>query len=425
MAIKDIFSGESTQEPEQYRGIYEDMVLKGLDLGVAASGNAGEAQPEDRFFKEAYLQALLTPNPGEASSYTVPLRGYKRSRVPGSSAVTWRMYMDYYHLGDLIGLIMDHQRREVPIPEPFIWWTLLCMTYSLCAMENRPRSRTNARPQQDETVVMIDMKPHNMLLEPSDGTRQFPVYPAPLIMDFGSAHLIHPTHPDNDEDLPTTSTQGFVSPEMPYVFHWGEEEAVEGPSKRVDEGVATWTNIWQMGRTLECMMRCTSNLGDPTYDMEDPDFYSCSTIWTDTIDHDGFEYSADLTELVYQCQAYHPHQRPTLPDIMTYIQTHAPINLRGMDAHGTPPWIAAKLVEKVDSATPEDYETMRQSAQARYDAGKLRFLLYWVDRQMADNYFSVDEEVPAEGALEGKMKNDIFRMGRVWRGEDGKLVREP
>lgn len=75
MVIKDLWCRESTTEPSAYQGIYDDLVRKGMDFGVAASGRAGEAQPEERFFKEAYLQGLFTDPSGLSPVYTVPLRG--------------------------------------------------------------------------------------------------------------------------------------------------------------------------------------------------------------------------------------------------------------------------------------------------------------------------------------------------------------
>lgn len=82
MVIKDLRSRESTHEPAAYQGIYEDLAHKAMDFGVAASGKAGEALPEERFFKEVYLQGLFTDPSGASPVYTVPLRGYKKGHLP-------------------------------------------------------------------------------------------------------------------------------------------------------------------------------------------------------------------------------------------------------------------------------------------------------------------------------------------------------
>ena len=185
MVIKDLWSRESTNEPSAYQGIYDDLVRKGMDFGVAASRKAGEAQPEERFFKEAYLQGLFTDPSGSSAVYTVSLRGYKKGHLPDEEkGAHWRVYMDLLHAGDLSGLVeSQYETNEqgfdisVPLPEAFLWWTFSCIANALVQMDNRIKTRSGARSEGDEVLVMIDMKPQNILLDAVRGN-EYPIYEA-------------------------------------------------------------------------------------------------------------------------------------------------------------------------------------------------------------------------------------------------------
>ena len=111
MVIKDLWEFASTVEPEAYQGIYKDLVNKGMDFGVSASGKAGEATSDERFFGEAYLQGMMTDPNNRSSATSVPLRGFKRGGKdkvfpqpdgrPPIIKTHWRLYLDLFHAGDL------------------------------------------------------------------------------------------------------------------------------------------------------------------------------------------------------------------------------------------------------------------------------------------------------------------------------------
>lgn len=113
MVIKDFWLGESTAEPPAYKGIYEDLVDKGMDFGVDPD-RPGKATADERFLREAYLQGLMTNRNHPYSNNTVPLRGYKKGdkheyKEDGSVKRThWRIYLDLLHAGDLSNLIEEH-----------------------------------------------------------------------------------------------------------------------------------------------------------------------------------------------------------------------------------------------------------------------------------------------------------------------------
>ncbi|KAH0269648.1 hypothetical protein KCU91_g8576, partial [Aureobasidium melanogenum] len=416
MVIKDIQSREDTQEPPAYRGIYEDLVRKGLDFGVAASGKAGEAQPDERFFREAYLQGLFTDPSGSSPVYTVPLRGYKKGHLPDDEKGThWRVYMDLFHAGDLWNLVHHHTSVDdrgytvdVPLPEAFIWWFFTCIANALVQMDNCIKTRNNARPEGDEVLVMIDMKPQNILLDAIRGN-EYPIYPKPLMSDFGSAHITYKTDPKNvcpDEDsadkdpadkpINQIATVGYWAPEM---SKWYGMQDI--PQQGIKEPLHSWTNIWQAGRMIEALMRRKKIVQDDDwrdkygqneslikqYPPQDPWFPE-------------FKYSNELIEIVWRCQRFDPKLRPSPTELLAYIKQHAPNHTHGMERWANADWIAEQEVihESMLDTNPEKAEGFSARMQARALAGQLLFLNEFPDQDLAERYANLDMDLP-EGCL--------------------------
>lgn len=215
IAIKDSWSTEDTEEPERYRGIYEELVRKGMSMSDAIF----EGSSRIPFYKEAYVQGLLTPESPATETGTVRMRGYRRGnandprRVPGS--IHWRIYMDHCYAGDLWNVIKCHIMEDMPIPESFIWYVMESLAYALVQMETCARARPHAREQKDETIVLLDIKPPNILLDMAGQGGRYPVYPRLRISDFGSAHITYQNDPENIYNrLEMTVTPGFQAPEL-------------------------------------------------------------------------------------------------------------------------------------------------------------------------------------------------------------------
>jgi serine/threonine protein kinase len=188
-AIKDNFDSKSTKEEGLYRNrnIYQTLVAKGLDFGVDPWSNLlGQADADSRFYKEAYLQGIMTvPNPSH-QVYSVPLWGYARkgqSLRPDYNH--WRLYMPLYAYGDMFDLIHDHNLQKKAIPEPFIWHTLHCLLIGAVQLCELPRQLNGS--SSSDVIVVFDMKPDNILLAPPDQNGTFPIYPVPHIADLGGA----------------------------------------------------------------------------------------------------------------------------------------------------------------------------------------------------------------------------------------------
>ncbi|KAG9568407.1 hypothetical protein KCU71_g2116, partial [Aureobasidium melanogenum] len=357
MVIKDFHCSDDTKEPPAYWGIYEELVRKGMDFGVNPD-RPGRATIDERFLREAYLQGLLTNNNNSFSATTVPLRGFKRGHLPdkivpkrdGSRRIKshWRIYMDFLHAGDLKTLIEKHSDpgrngRQIPIPEPYIWWVFACMAEALLRLESDVQARPNARQEQDEVIALVDMKPANILLEDRRGD-QYPVYPKPLLSDLGASHILYKEDPLQEQHVKGSYfhgvSPGFFAPEMRLDTKWGWLQEIKKP-------LYSWTNIWQAGRTIECMMRLKTKLDHEKTSLVCDDN---SRIKKEPPRFEGlpkFSYSDDLIDLVWRCQRLDPEQRPTPAELLGLIRSGASKHNRGMDEWGNATWIQRR------EATPQ------------------------------------------------------------------------
>ncbi|THY30945.1 hypothetical protein D6D01_03053 [Aureobasidium pullulans] len=417
MVIKDMWSKQSTAEPKAYQGIYDELVRKGLDFGVDPS-RPGKARVEERFFKEAYIQGLLTDEPGSTSANTVPLRGFKKGTKSDLATGThWRTYMDWMHASDLANFVSKHRLPgdncsvQKPIPEAFIWWTLSCLAEALVEIDRRTKVRPNARTERDEATVLIDMKLANVLLDSTRGSR-YPVYPKPLIADFGSAHITYRDDPQNvRKELKIFDTQGYHPPES------ADYEESEGP----DECLNSWTNVWQTGRIIESMMRLDNCVKINDWDEDDEEDRESEIMANEPFfdRFQDFKYSKELREIVWRCQRWDPDQRPTPAQIVEYINQHASNHNDDMDIWGTEDWIAEQEQELAD-LSKEEREEHDARAQERADRPELKFLRYYPDKDLRERYIALDMDIPegCELAYQGK-RDTGGAIGDVVSEDDG------
>jgi len=149
--------------------------------------------------------------------------------------------MPLYDYATLQALIDAHTRKEKAIPEPFIWHTFMCLMRAAVQLEEQARLRPNGT--NSDVIVVFDMKPNNILLARPDRTSTFPIYPRPHIADLGGGCLTSQNDPANiQERLRYTYTPGYLAPEMSKKL---PPESLRG----------TCTNVWQIGRVLELMMK--------------------------------------------------------------------------------------------------------------------------------------------------------------------------
>lgn len=288
----------------------------------------------------------------------------------GRYVTHWRMYMDLFHAGDLQGLIENHVIDEKvpkrPLPEPYIWWVFTCFAEALLQLESVVQARPNARQEQDEVIALMDMKPANVLLEARRDDR-YPVYPKPLLSDLGASHILYKEDP-LQAHYSHGGTNGFFAPEM-----WRETDQW-GWLRGIDKPVYSWTNVWQAGRTIECMMRLKVKLDHEKASLicENNSF-----IKGDPPKIEGFpkfKYSEDLIDLVERCQRFKPEERPTPAELLGLIRSRASKHNRGMDEWGNATWIQNREATTVRPTTYAGVTKRSVSLGERVDAGKLDFL---------------------------------------------------
>ncbi|KAG9598188.1 hypothetical protein KCU77_g4554, partial [Aureobasidium melanogenum] len=357
--------------------------------------------------------------------------------------------MDHLYAGDLYSLISYYAAKGKPIPEPFIWWVMKCLASALVQMEDSSRARSHARKENDETVVLVDMKPSNIFLDATRGD-EFVVYPRPVIGDFGSAHLTYKEEPTNVANrLSITWTRGFLAPEldkpdtpneekidntdrdedmtdhrMNYSGYDKDEEMNDidqDDAKPTWPVLYSWTNVWQLGKTIESMMRIETHPKDRNW--KDPKDRE-SRIEVDPPHHKAepdFLYSEDLVDIVFQCQRFDPKSRPTPGDLLDMVKSFAPFYTLQMDIWGTETWVAQQY-EDMGILTDDHRRAMKASIKKRADAGKLWFLHDFEDQNLAKLYRDLDLDIPPDCELIWRPQRFRYRIGQIFGAEEPQLV---
>jgi hypothetical protein len=333
--IKDAFEATwlSTVEAGLYTGVYLQLVEKGLDFGADPTHALGQAAPGLRFLKEAYLQGLMTVPNATEEIYAVPLFGYARKlldppHAPGHNH--WRLFAPLYDFGDLQSLIYAHMYKAQAIPEPFIWHTLICLMKAAVQFEQQAQLRPGERTPSD-VIVVFDMKPANILLGRPNRTSTFPIYPRPHIADLGGGCLTNQLDPANLSDqMKFTHTPGYLAPEMSRCL---PQEVLRG----------TCTNVWQIGRVLEVMMKLIPD------DFEDIDYrFRPGMVPADLepriVNYNYWlpaqkYYSDTLKQTVAACLRLKPADRPSPQVFLASVDNLKPL-FRGLDTFGNDAWFA-------------------------------------------------------------------------------------
>ncbi|KAK6005776.1 hypothetical protein QM012_007418 [Aureobasidium pullulans] len=350
-AIKDSFDRHSTTETGFYKDVYQQLVRKGLDFDVDPDNELGHAHSDRRFCKEAYLQGLMTEPSSKEEIFSVPLWGYSRKypSLRGEDWNHWRLYMPLYDYGTLRNLMSAHRKRGKAIPEPFIWHTLHCLFSGAVQLQEQAQKRNESTPS--DIIVVFDMKPDNILLAPPSRTSAFPIYPRPHVADLGGGCLTNTEDEYNRNcKLICQTTSGYVPPEL-YAHEVFEDHTTR------NMGCHDWTNVWQIGRVAEAMMKLAPNFdnihyrrGKKSEEME-PNILN----WQGELP--GQNYSMDLRRLLSRCLKFDPRRRPTSRGALKSITT-SPAFLRhrhGMDTFGNDAWFEEqqrKYDEKKASAPP-------------------------------------------------------------------------
>jgi len=207
----------------------------------------------------------------------------------------------------------------------------------------------------------------------------------------------------------------------------GEDESEQEEDEEDGEEEFTpwysWTNVWQLGRTIEVMMR-TEEVDD--CDWDDPDSDKESKIQTDPPYHPkdpDFLYSENLVDLVWQCQQFDPESRPTPTELLDMIKSISPVHNERMDAWGTEDWVQEQY-DYMGPLTEDHKKFMKASIQRRAAAGRLWFLDDFEDRNLATRYRELDLDIPEECELIWQPKKFRHRVGQMFGAEESESESE-
>jgi serine/threonine protein kinase len=256
----------------------------------------------------------------------------------------WRLYQPLYDYGDLQKLITAHYYNQKVIPEPFIWHTFMCLMRAAVQLEEQAQLRPGEKTPSG-VIVVFDMKPANIFLAQPDRTSTFHIYPRPHIADLGGGSLTSDTdYPNESSQMEYAYSPGFLAPEMSIAIR---EDYLRG----------TCTNVWQIGRVLEYMMKL--ELEDGRF--EDIEYrpypeLKAAQMEPQIVDyHYRFpaqnNYSAILKEMVYDCLRFDPRKRPKPQDVLARIEKLKPL-FRGMDTFGNDEWFSAKQENRTKLPKP-------------------------------------------------------------------------
>ncbi|CAD0088407.1 unnamed protein product [Aureobasidium mustum] len=336
--IKDSFEPEthSTREEGLYEGIWYQLAQKGMDFGVDPAYKNSIipfADREVRFLKEAYLQGMMTVPDSSEEIYCNPLWGYARKELENPYSREhnhWRLYMPLYDYGDLEGLIRAHFFISRGIPEPFIWHTLICLMKGAVQLEEQARSRLDYT--DSDVIVVFDIKPGNILLAPPDNRKSFPIYPRPHFADLGGGNLTNKDDWDNKVHEQSFSyTPGYIAPEM-----WRPPPGPRLLPNHVLRG--TPTNVWQIGRLAEHMMKLCDRLPDIVYQSgrQESDMTPQIIGWQGTLP--GQNYSMPLKKMVARLLQFDPEKRPSPQKFLEVVDKPGLAFFKGMDSFGSDAW---------------------------------------------------------------------------------------
>jgi serine/threonine protein kinase len=179
----------------------------------------------------------------------------------------------------------------------------------------------------------------------------------------------------------------------------------------------SYTNVWQLGRIIEYMMRLR---------------YSRDRDWdNDTIDRNSrikidpprhraepnFRYSEDLIDIVWQCGQYDAESRPTPSDLLDMIKSISPQHVNRMDVWGTEAWVAEQYGD-MGTLTENHKKFMKASIKERAGAGKLWFLNDFEDQNLAAQYRELDLDPPQGCELTWRPNAFRDRIGQILGAED-------
>ena len=205
-----------------------------------------------------------------------PLNEETRNR--GSLPPRIRICYEYAEFRNLQRLQSWYKKHELVLPEAFIWHILYSMANALAFCRHGTNQGTD---KHWDTIVHGDIKQCNILLAaPEDGSN--PLYPTLKLADFGLAFTLGGPVLDVQQfrSSLTCGTNGYIAPEI-----LDKTPEQEGRRRKPYELTGPHSDIFSLGITCKQL----TSLADA---------------------HQTSFYSLELRNLIEQCMAANPKNRP-------------------------------------------------------------------------------------------------------------------
>lgn len=226
--------------------------------------------------------------------------GYNASSVD-DARMAYRIIMPYYAHGSLNAMVKEYQlpaNAQSNIPEPFIWSVFEAMTEACLLMENGTTLSTATPPADWHQIVHKDIKLENIWFDTCGPV--WPSFPRPVLGDFGMCVLtqendmMNPSHYADD-----MGTRGYMAPEQVHFISRKTQE------KQLLSRLQGWTNVYGVGRLIQCLMKKTTGADGPKWDKGYEDLGEIFTA------AEKLAYSQELRSLAIKCTRYTPRKRIT------------------------------------------------------------------------------------------------------------------
>jgi hypothetical protein len=199
-----------------------------------------------------------------------------------------------------------------------------------------------------------------------------------------------------------------------------------------------WTNVWQIGRVAEALMKLATGFDNPPYGLTDrvEDLESDIMEWRGRLA--GQDYSYHLRRLVASCMKLDPSLRPSGREAVEQIETNPTyhIHMHGMETFGTDAWLEEqerKQAEKAASEPPATRTPPTPSAAAVQEAAATKKRKRMEDADYYLRCWDVDKRARFVklGVLPDEDYDLLNRDKMFWAtdytpkiDEDGRLVKD-